>query len=101
MKAPVSAAACRSEARVIVVLLDAAHEAGLMADPQLLARWLELRAKSSPADDFVAEAVPLWDLLCAVMQKSTQPENWITRRWREVESRLVAASSLPRKRGLR
>jgi hypothetical protein len=85
----------------VVVLLDAAEAAGLIAEPELLRRWSELKARSSPSDDFVAEAVPLWELLCAVMRQPDSHGHWIERRWREVEARLLAANGLRRGRGVK
>lgn len=101
MKSPRLIAACRAEARVVVVLLDAAEAAGLIADPQLIIRWSDLKARSSPSDDFVAEAAPLWDLLCAVMEQPDAQGHWIWRRWREVQARLQMASDLRRGRAVR
>lgn len=98
MSEVISAAACRAEARVVVVLLDAAEGAGLISDEGLLARWSQLKARSSPSDDFVAEAVPLWQLLCEVMRQPEAGGHWIERRWREVEARMIAVSGAHRGR---
>jgi hypothetical protein len=101
MSSAMSVAACRAEAKVVVVLLDAAEAAGLFAEDDLLRRWSELKGRCSPSDDFVAEAVPLWQLLSEIMSRPEAQGHWIERRWREVEARMRATHGPSRRRTIR
>ena len=91
----------RAEAKVVVVLLDAADAAGLITQDALRARWLELKARANPSDDFKAEAVPLWQLLSEIMLRPETRGHWIERRWRKVQARVAASLGTPRRRSIR
>ena len=101
MSSVMSVAACRAEAKVVVVLLDAAEASGLISDDELRRRWSDLKGRSSPSDDFVAEAVPLWQLLSDVMRRPEAKGHWIERRWREVETRMRATHAQSRRRTIK